>query len=305
MNERKSSRADASLFGAVLPPLDQDLEKVREKFVSTVGKEKVSTETACALGRKLIAVKRETEAKQTTLTYFERRLKEEEGVLEMISQGGDNPLILGRKQTQTTNVTQLREKVAGIQQSIEGGKAKITALEIEWEKVKPETDVDLLASVSRSTSTSRAELRGGASAENVAGAGAASGGGGGGGTVGVNCGGASASSSGSIQVGGASSSVSVDSMESKAAAVEKEAMRSVLSTISSQFTARSQDFDKLRREEDEIKSLLASRMRGIDLEIDQIEAEAEAQRLEIVQTLEDLEADNITVGGTTQQVETA
>ena len=237
----------------------------------TKGRE--STENAGALGRKLIALKRETEAKETTLTYFTRRLKEEEGALEIISQTGDAPYVLSRKQTQTTNVAQLREKVAGIEKSIEEGKAKITALEIEWEKVKPEGDLDLLSSLSRSTS--RLELKGGASTENVAGASTDG--------VVVNGGGE----------GGAASapSGSVDTMESRAVAVEKEAMRSVLSTISSQFTARNQDFDKLRREEEEIKAMLASRMRGIDLEIDQIEAEQ--QKLEIEQTLEDLEAGSI------------
>merc|ERR1712228_950919 len=102
--------------------------------------------------------------------------------------------------------------------------------------------------------------------------------------------------------GGASSSSFSDSMGSKAVAVEKEAMRSVLSTISSQFTARNQDFDHLRREEEEIKAMLASRMRGIDLEIDQIEADQ--QRMEIEQVLGDLHTeDGLEVVENTQQME--
>jgi len=315
------SKSDMSLVGAVLPPLEQDIERVREKFVSTVSQRQNATENAGAIGRKLIALKRETEAKETTLNYFSRRLKEEEDVLQVIQQteagAGDVPYIQGRRKTQEGNVTQLREKVAGLQQSIQEGKTKIEGLEVEWKKVRPEGEVDLLSSLSRSSSSSRAELAGSASTENLAGGGGAgvsvSGGsvsvGDGGGAINGAGGGMSVSgggSSGAIHVSGATTSMRVDPLESKAVAVEKEAMRSVLSTISSQFTARNQDFDRLRREEEEIKALLASRMRGIDLEIDQIEAEQ--QRMEIQQVLGDLETeDGLAIGGggggSAQQVE--
>lgn len=197
-------------------------------------------------------------------------------------------------------MAQLREKVEGIEKSIAEGKAKVEALEAEWKKVKPDGDVDLLASLSRSTSTSRTEL--------VVG--------GGGGDAAVAIGGATGSASGAAgrsssiaKTGGSfssSSSITIDTKESKAVEVEKEAMRSVLSTISSQFTSKNVEFDRLRREEEEIKALLASRMRGIDLEIGQIEAQQ--QRMEIEQTLEDLEADSqgvVVVSEAQERVETA
>ena len=282
---RSGSKSEASLVGAILPPLEHDIERVREKFVTTVSQRRDTSDNAGALGRKLIALKRETEAKETTLTYFNRRLKEEEDVLHVIQQtdGGGVPYIEGRRKTQETNVGQLREKVAGLEQSISEGKTKIEALELEWKQMRPEGETDLLASLSRSTSTSRAELGGGVSTENLASS--ANGG----------VAGGLPASNGAVAT---SASVTIDTMESKAVAVEKEAMRSVLSTISSQFTARNQDFDRLRREEEEIKALLASRMRGIDLEIDQIEAEQ--QRMEIEQVLDDLETEDglVTANGT-------
>jgi len=49
--------------------------------------------------------------------------------------------------------------------------------------------------------------------------------------------------------------------------------------------------------------LLASRMRGIDLEIDQIEKDQ--YRMDIEQTLEDLQTDSIVVAGATEEVDTA